>query len=89
MPRGDKTGPQGLGSSTGRAMGFCAGYLVPGYMNSIPGQGRGCGKGLGRRLGMRKPNEEAQALREHANFIKGEMEAINSRIKELEKRGKK
>ena len=33
MPRGDKTGPQGVGAMTGRGMGFCAGYDVPGYMN--------------------------------------------------------
>ena len=43
MPKGDKTGPQGLGSKTGRAAGYCAGYSVPGYMNSI----RGCGRGFG------------------------------------------
>ena len=44
MPRGDKTGPQGLGSKTGRATGYCAGYPVPGYMNPT----RGCGRGFGR-----------------------------------------
>ena len=35
MPRGDGTGPAGLGPMTGRAAGFCAGYSVPGYMNPI------------------------------------------------------
>jgi len=39
MPGGDGTGPLGLGPRTGRAMGFCAGYPAPGYMN--PGFGRG------------------------------------------------
>lgn len=39
MPRGDRTGPLGLGPMTGRAAGFCAGYPVPGYMNPIPGRG--------------------------------------------------
>ena len=46
MPRGDGTGPLGLGPMTGRAAGFCAGYPVPGYMNPIPGRGYfgwGCG----------------------------------------------
>ncbi|NOX97263.1 MAG: DUF5320 domain-containing protein, partial [Nitrospirae bacterium] len=28
MPGGDGTGPMGLGSRTGRAAGFCAGYPV-------------------------------------------------------------
>jgi hypothetical protein len=33
MPRGDGTGPAGMGPMTGRAAGYCAGYDVPGYMN--------------------------------------------------------
>jgi hypothetical protein len=51
MPRGDKTGPQGLGSKTGRVSGYCAGYPVPGYMNPTRGYGRGFGRGFGRRRG--------------------------------------
>jgi hypothetical protein len=60
MPRGDKTGPWGLGPMTGRAAGYCAGYPVPGFMNPIPGfrrgygfgrQGRGRGGGFGRGRG--------------------------------------
>lgn len=39
MPWGDGTGPWGGGPMTGRAAGFCAGYPVPGYANSIPGRG--------------------------------------------------
>jgi hypothetical protein len=39
MPAGDGTGPLGLGSMTGRAAGYCAGYPVPGYMNPVPGRG--------------------------------------------------
>jgi hypothetical protein len=45
MPRGDRTGPEGLGPMTGRAAGYCAGYNVPGYMN--PGSRRGRGRGSG------------------------------------------
>jgi len=48
MPRGDGTGPMGMGPMTGRAAGFCAGYGVPGYMNPIPGRGFGIGFGRGR-----------------------------------------
>ena len=39
MPRGDRTGPAGLGPMTGRAAGFCAGYPMPGYMNPAGGAG--------------------------------------------------
>lgn len=41
MPWGDGTGPLGLGPMTGRGMGYCTGYPVPGFMN--PGFGRGRG----------------------------------------------
>lgn len=42
MPGGDRSGPAGFGPITGRGMGYCAGYTVPGYMN--PGTGRGIGR---------------------------------------------
>ena len=38
MPRGDGTGPAGMGPMTGRAAGYCAGYGVPGYVNPIAGR---------------------------------------------------
>ena len=47
MPRGDGTGPTGMGSMTGRAAGYCAGYSMPGYVNPIPRQGLGLGLGRG------------------------------------------
>ncbi|MHA2156654.1 MAG: DUF5320 domain-containing protein, partial [Candidatus Hodarchaeales archaeon] len=31
MPRGNKTGPWGQGSRTGRSLGFCSDYSSPGY----------------------------------------------------------
>ena len=43
MPRGDGTGPMGMGPMTGRAAGYCAGFGVPGYANPIPGRGLGMG----------------------------------------------
>jgi len=58
MPWGDGTGPWGLGPMTGRAMGYCAGYPVPGYMNPGFGFGRGFrrfwGRGFGRGFGWRR-----------------------------------
>lgn len=48
MPRGDGTGPMGMGPMTGRAAGYCAGFDVPGYMNAAPGSGYGMGRGFGR-----------------------------------------
>ena len=46
MPRGDGTGPMGMGPMTGRGAGFCAGFAVPGYANPI-GYGFGFGRGRG------------------------------------------
>jgi hypothetical protein len=47
MPRGDGTGPGGMGPMTGRAAGFCAGYAAPGYASSWGGRGMGYGFGRG------------------------------------------
>ncbi len=54
MPRGDGTGPGGMGPMTGRGAGYCAGYSAPGYVNPVCGRvagfgfGRGAGRGFGR-----------------------------------------
>jgi hypothetical protein len=49
MPRGDGTGPRGMGSMTGRGMGFCTGYGMPGRAFGVGfGRGRGgVGPGFG------------------------------------------
>ena len=59
MPRGDGTGPMGLGPMTGRGLGYCAGYSVPGFANPVGfGLGRGMawgrGGGGGRGLAFRR-----------------------------------
>lgn len=49
MPKGDRTGPMGMGPMTGRAAGFCAGYETAGFAN--PAFNRGSGGGLNRGRG--------------------------------------
>ena len=43
MPRGDGTGPIGMGPMTGRRSGYCAGYTMPGCANAGFGMGRARG----------------------------------------------
>lgn len=47
MPRGDRTGPMGMGSRSGRAAGYCASYDNPGFMNRVFGRGFGRASGMG------------------------------------------
>jgi hypothetical protein len=47
MPRGDGTGPRGIGRLSGRGAGYCAGYDMPGFANPVPGRGFGMGFGRG------------------------------------------
>jgi len=51
MPRGDGTGPAGMGPMTGRAAGYCAGYDRPGFVNPVGGRmGGGFGWSRGRNV---------------------------------------
>ncbi|MDP8262508.1 MAG: DUF5320 domain-containing protein [Candidatus Ancaeobacter aquaticus] len=49
MPRGDGTGPNGMGSMTGRGAGYCAGLPNPGNVQG--GFGRGGMRAFGGRAG--------------------------------------
>ena len=50
MPGGDRTGPLGAGPMTGRGLGYCAGYGIPGFAHGGGGRGFG-GRGMGRGRG--------------------------------------
>lgn len=51
MPRGDGTGPMGMGSKTGQGTGLCAGFAASGYANSTEhSAGFGCRRGFSRAL---------------------------------------
>jgi hypothetical protein len=104
MPRGNGTGPMGLGPMTGRRAGYCAGYDAPGDANPVPRLGlargfRGGGRGwrhmfyatgLPRwaRAGFAPPTpqQEAEALKEQAGWLKDQLDAINKHIEEIEQK---
>lgn len=48
MPRGDGTGPMGMGSMTGRSAGYCARFKIPGFIN--PTVRSRIGLGIGHRV---------------------------------------
>jgi len=101
MPRGDGTGPAGMGPMSGRAAGYCAGYSVPGFMNPVWGRGGGWfgrGRGLaapgwgwGPAYGWPpyaepySPEQEKQALEGQLKYFESQVESLRKRIAELEK----
>lgn len=72
MPGGNGTGPMGMGSMTGRAAGFCAGFGMPGYANSPAGRGFGVGYG-GRREPRGRNGGRGLRYRFHATGLPGRM----------------
>lgn len=92
MPQGDRTGPNGQGSMTGRGMGFCAGFNAPGFMNS--GFGRGFGRGRGFRWRARTiqpmPMQQVQPAviteKQEKQFLEQDLVTLKEEMKEIEKR---
>jgi hypothetical protein len=100
MPQGDRTGPMGQGSRTGRALGFCSGYDTPGYTKGFGGgMGRGYGFGRGRNFGSAftgffqglpwtqstSKEDEVKMLKAQAESLKRSQKDIEKRLSELEK----
>jgi len=98
MPGGDRTGPLGAGPRTGRGLGYCSGYNRPGFANPVPeGRGwlgfgyRGMGHGWRNRFyatgipgwAAYTPEQEAADLKAQADWLKGQLEAIQKRLEEL------
>jgi hypothetical protein len=69
MPGGNRSGPLGWGSMTGRAAGYCAGNPTPGFANPIPG--RGFGRGFGRGWGISRGGGWGRRNRFYATGLAG------------------
>jgi hypothetical protein len=102
MPRGDGTGPMGMGPMTGRAAGYCAGYPVPGYMNPYGGR-FGMGFGRGRGFGWRRwgypyaayypvvpygnvPYGMAYQPEQELEFLQNQAEVLGDQLEDIQKR---
>jgi hypothetical protein len=88
MPRGDKTGPLGQGSMTGRKLGNCNNHNGLGGNGNMNGTRRGFGRnnniarGFGRGFGFGNFmfNEKT------ANDLQTEIEQLKAQIKNLEEK---
>ena len=91
MPGGDRTGPLGQGSMTGRRMGFCTGSE-----NTSFAYGRGCrqGRGYGFRAGFQNvpfknlinPISNTQAQISEKTLIENDISVLKEQLQYLEKR---
>ena len=98
MPRGDRTGPEGMGPMTGRGAGFCVGNNAPGYIGGGFGRGmsrgrggfgRGMGRGWGFGYGYRAaepltPEQQLEALKAQAAGLELQSKVLNEQINKLE-----
>ena len=96
MPRGDGTGPRGMGSMTGRGAGYCTGVERRGDDNFAPRRsfGIGFGRGWGFRgygFGGRRFGEYATPYRQpdpelEKQALKNQAEALQSELDFVKKR---
>ncbi len=88
MPGGDGTGPNGEGPMTGRGMGFCAGFNVPGYANPGFG-GRWIRRGRGfafRRIFFPQIIQPQITKKQEKEILENELQRLKEEIQEIEKR---
>jgi len=100
MPRGDKTGPAGMGSMTGRGLGSCNGNDTAGFVRGMArggfGRGFSCrgfgrngfsGNGFGRGFlgfGNRFPPESENTASNEASYLENEIDALKRELKAME-----
>ena len=76
-----------MGPLTGRGLGFCAGFGMPGYAN--PGYGAGFGRGFGRGRGFRKLfSTEKDYLTKQAEVLEDQLQQVKQRLQELDQEPK-
>ena len=97
MPRGDSTGPMGAGPRTGRGMGYCAGYDMPGFATPGYGLGTAWRRGQGGGFGWRNrffagapagwyPRWELPSQEETLQALKAEADWLKDRLDAIKKR---
>ncbi len=93
MPRGDRTGPLGMGPMTGWGRGYCSGNRVPGFWGfgfrrgfGAFGRGRGFGPGYWWTAPGPVPQaDELSSLKDEGMRLRDALDAVEKRIQELER----
>lgn len=90
MPRGDRTGPMGLGPMTGRGAGGCAGFRGQGagfgFGRAFRGMGRGAGRGWcfpwfsAAAQFAPQSLDETDALKQEAEYLEHSLSEIRERL---------
>ncbi len=92
MPGGDRTGPEGRGSRTGRGRGDCVGAEQPRFFGGGLGRGGRRWTGLMRRArwlrwGWEGPEtavDEIALLKEESEELQARLKAVQQRLTEIE-----
>lgn len=91
MPRGDGTGPRGVGTMTGRGAGKCIGSQNRGKVKNGSGNGA-AGRGICNWFNASdlagKPAQETESrlLMEQADALRRQLDEIDSRLNSLQKK---
>jgi len=102
MPRGDRTGPNGLGAKTGRNLGYCADSADAGFVNENKvdnrrfgfgrqnsqrrGRSFGPGMGLGFRHGFHSFQQNQMLELKEKTLIENEINSLKDQLESLETR---
>ena len=97
MPRGDRTGPNGMGPMTGRSLGYCNDYASPGFtkgaqrggagFNYGRGLRRGFCRGFGYDRGFQYPAYTAPqySAKDETKYLETEIDALKNELTAMEK----
>ncbi|KUO72112.1 MAG: hypothetical protein APF77_00810 [Clostridia bacterium BRH_c25] len=91
MPRGDGTGPMGMGPMTGRGLGICAGIYTGIAALRCINRGTGYGMGFGRGRGFGRMSYTAyggafKSAEDEKEYLSNQAELLENQLHQVEKR---
>lgn len=84
MPKRDGTGPKGMGSMTGKGIGYCTGANRANYGAGLGIRaGLACRCGLGRSFAANSSKSEKELLYEQRHILQERLDVIDKQLKNL------